>query len=155
MQIHLISVGTRMPLWVQQGFDEYRKRLPRESALKLLEVQMKKRTKNCDIQRLIAAEGKQILSLIPPAALIIAMDLSGKQWSTEQLASALEGWQLQYRHVALLVGGPDGLSKECLDRANQRWCLSELTFPHPLVRIIIAEQLYRSWSLLENHPYHR
>ena len=155
MQIHLISVGTRMPLWVQQGFDDYTKRLPREFALKLLEVQMKKRTKNCDIQRLVATEGKQILSLIPPAALVIAMDLSGEQWSTKQLASALDAWQLEYRHVALLVGGPDGLSKECLDRANRRWSLSGLTFPHPLVRIIIAEQLYRSWTLLKNHPYHR
>ena len=118
MQIHLISVGTRMPLWIQQGFDEYSKRLPRECALNLLEVQMKKRTKNCDLQRLIKEEGRQILSFIPPSALVIAMDLSGEHWSTEQLASALGSWQLQYRHVTLLIGGPDGLSKECLAQAN-------------------------------------
>ena len=100
-------------------------------------------------------EGERILAAIPDNHHVVALDVKGKAWSTEQLAQQLAHWQADGRDVSLLVGGPDGLTDDCLQRANQRWSLSALTFPHPLVRIVMAEQLYRAWAVLQNHPYHR
>jgi 23S rRNA (pseudouridine1915-N3)-methyltransferase len=86
---------------------------------------------------------------------VITLDVKGKPWSTEQLSQQLDSWMMSGRDVSLLVGGPEGLSPACLQRAEQSWSLSPLTFPHPLVRIVVAEQLFRAWSILTNHPYHR
>jgi 23S rRNA (pseudouridine1915-N3)-methyltransferase len=102
-----------------------------------------------------AEEGRQILAAIPPQARVVALDVGGKGWDTATLATRVRDWMQEGRDVALLVGGPDGLSRDCLERAELRWSLSALTFPHALVRVIIAEQLYRSWSILAGHPYHR
>jgi 23S rRNA (pseudouridine1915-N3)-methyltransferase len=155
MIIYLISVGNKMPRWVEEGYREYAKRLPAECALKLLEIQPGHRGKSADINRAISDEGDRMLKAIPKNCLVVALDVQGKSWSTEQLADQLEGWLADGRDLALLVGGPEGLDPRCLAQSDLRWSLSALTMPHPLVRVVVAEQLYRAWSLVRNHPYHR
>ncbi len=155
MQINLIAVGERMPGWVQQGFDEYAKRLPPECGLRLIEVAAGKRGKNADIARIRRGESERLLTAVPKSARILALEVDGKSWSTEQLAKQLERWMAEGQDVALLIGGPDGLTEQVRTAAQQQWSLSSLTLPHPLVRVIVAEQLYRAWSILHNHPYHR
>jgi 23S rRNA (pseudouridine1915-N3)-methyltransferase len=155
MQIHLISVGNRMPSWVKEGYDEYAKRLPRECELLLKEIPPGQRGKNCDVARIVRDEGLRMNAAIPLGAHTVALDLSGKTWSTIGLAQALLRWQEYGKPVALLIGGPEGLAESIKTQAVESWSLSALTFPHPLVRIMVAEQLYRAWSILHNHPYHR
>jgi 23S rRNA (pseudouridine1915-N3)-methyltransferase len=155
MRIRLIAVGTKMPSWVEEGVHEYQKRLPPELKLEVRELPLGKRGKGADIKRAIASEGQQMLSAIGNNDQVIALDVKGKPWSTEQLAKELGDWQLQGDNISLLVGGPDGLAPECLERANKRWSLSPLTLPHPLVRVVLAEQLYRAWTINNNHPYHK
>lgn len=155
MHIDLICVGQKMPLWVETGFNEYAKRLPPSCRLNLIEIPLRKRTKNADLTRLQRQEGEQMLAAIAQGAFVIALDECGQTWNSLQLAKQLAHWMQEYSTCALLVGGPDGLSTKCLQRAQQRWSLSPLTLPHQLVRIIVAEQLYRAWTLLNNHPYHR
>lgn len=155
MRIALIAVGSRMPDWVEQGYQEYARRLPADYALQLVEIGAGKRGKGADIARITQQEGEKMLAAIPKGARVIALDVQGRGWSTEQLAQAMDEWRHDGRDVALLVGGPEGLAPECLAQAEQRWSLSPLTLPHPLVRIVVAEQLYRAWSILHHHPYHR
>jgi 23S rRNA (pseudouridine1915-N3)-methyltransferase len=155
MQINIIAVGNRMPKWVEQGFDDYAKRLPREFQLVLKEVSPGKRGKNTDTARIIREEGERMLQATPSDAHIVTLDIPGKPWTTVQLSEALQRWQENTRHVALMIGGPEGLAEEVRQRARESWSLSPLTFPHPLVRIIVAEQIYRAWSILKSHPYHR
>lgn len=144
-----------MPDWVQAGYSEYAKRLPRECALELKEIPLATRGKNADITRAIEKESEAMLAAVPTQERVIALDVLGKPQTTETLAEALRNWQMEGGNTSFLIGGPDGLSTDCLNRATQRWSLSGLTLPHPLVRIVLAEQLYRAWSLLNNHPYHR
>jgi len=155
MNIHLIAVGEKMPRWVQDGYSEYAKRLPTECALRLIEVPAGKRGKNADIARLIRDESERMLAAIPKGAAVLALEVGGRSWSTEQLAQNLDDWMGSGRDLALLVGGPDGLSLAARKAADQLWSLSPLTLPHPLVRVVLAEQIYRAWSILRNHPYHR
>ncbi|BCX89045.1 23S rRNA (pseudouridine1915-N3)-methyltransferase [Methylomarinovum tepidoasis] len=155
MHVHLIAVGTRMPAWVEAGFDDYRKRLPREWRLQLHEIPLRRRGKAGETTRLIETEGAQMLSACPQGAHLVALDNRGQQWSTEALAQRLADWQQAGRDLAFLIGGPEGLAPACRQQAETCWSLSKLTFPHPLVRIIVVEQLYRAWSLLRGHPYHR
>jgi 23S rRNA (pseudouridine1915-N3)-methyltransferase len=155
VHIQLVCVGNKMPAWVAQGYEEYAKRMPRECELRLKEIPPGLRGKNTDTARTIGEEGQKMQAAIPAGQHVVALDLSGKEWSTPQLSEALARWLAGGRNVSLLVGGPDGLAPDCLERADERWCLSALTFPHPLVRIILAEQIYRAYSLLHNHPYHR
>lgn len=155
MRINLIAVGTRMPAWVEAGVDEYRKRLPPELSLQIREIPLGKRGKNADIARAMAQEGEAMLAAIGARDRVVALEVKGKAWSTEQLAQQLAAWQMSGDDVALLVGGPDGLAPSCQARANERWSLSPLTLPHPLVRVLLAEQLYRAWSINNKHPYHR
>ena len=155
MDIYLIAVGEKMPRWVQEGYGEYAKRLPAECALKLVEIAPGKRGKNADIARAMRDEGERMLAAIPKGAHVVALEVKGRDWSTEQLAEQLDGWMAGGRDIALLVGGPEGLADGCRARADQQWSLSPLTLPHPLVRVLLAEQLYRAWSILRNHPYHR
>lgn len=155
MQIHLITVGTKMPSWVQQGYDEYAKRLPRECELILKEISAGKRGKNSDTARIVKDEGERMLAAIPANSHLVTLDLGGKMWSTQELSQAMQRWQGNGQHVSLLIGGPEGLADSVKQRARESWCLSNLTFPHPLVRIIVAEQIYRAYSILQNHPYHR
>ncbi|MCG6966620.1 MAG: 23S rRNA (pseudouridine(1915)-N(3))-methyltransferase RlmH [Chromatiaceae bacterium] len=155
MQIHLIAVGERMPAWVQAGYQEYAKRLPAECALRLVEIAAGRRGKNADIPRIMRDETERLLAVVPKGAGVVALEVGGQRWSTEQLAVRLADWMHRGQDVALLVGGPDGLSDAARAAAGQLWSLSPLTLPHPLVRILVAEQLYRAWSILRNHPYHR
>lgn len=155
MRIHLIAVGERMPGWVQQGYEEYAKRLPPECSLRLIEIAPGRRGKGVDLARAIQDEGERMLAATPKGSLVLALDERGKEWATLELAEQLRGWLQGGRDVALLVGGPDGLAPACRDRAEGIWSLSRLTLPHPLVRVVVAEQLYRAWSVLQNHPYHR
>ncbi|MBB3332207.1 23S rRNA (pseudouridine1915-N3)-methyltransferase [Halomonas campaniensis] len=155
MRVRLLAVGTRMPAWVTQGVEEYRKRLPRDFALEVEEIAPGQRGKNADIPRAMALEAERIRARLRGDEQVVALEVGGKAWSTEQLAEQAEAWRLEGRDVALLVGGPDGLEPGLSAAADQRWSLSPLTLPHPLVRILLAEQLYRAWTLMVGHPYHR
>ncbi|MGM0593302.1 MAG: 23S rRNA (pseudouridine(1915)-N(3))-methyltransferase RlmH [Pseudomonadota bacterium] len=155
MRLHLIAVGQRMPGWVEQGYDEYARRLPPECSLKLHEIPAGKRGKNADIVRLTRQEGERMQAVIPKGARVVGLEVKGRAWTTEQLSERLERWMSEGRDVALLVGGPEGLEPGLSARADEQWSLSPLTLPHPLVRIVVAEQLYRAWSIIKGHPYHR
>ncbi len=155
MRIWLIAVGQRMPAWVEAGYAEYAKRLPPENPLKLVEIPAGKRGKGADIARLTAQEGERMLAAIPASARVVTLEVEGRPWNTPQLATRLAEWRQGGRDLALLVGGPEGLAPACVARADERWSLSPLTLPHPLVRIVVAEQLYRAGTLLAGHPYHR
>lgn len=155
MRISVVAVGTRMPAWVTQGIEEYTRRLPRELKLAWIEIPLAQRGKDVAARQWRAAEGEQILKAIPAGERVIALAVDGKRLSTEQLAQNLSAWQLSGDNYSLMIGGPDGLSPACLARAEQCWSLSDLTLPHPLVRVLLAEQLYRAWTITVNHPYHR
>ncbi len=155
MEINLIAAGTRMPAWVNDAYQQYARRMPRECRLNLTEIPLGQRSKSGSVERAVAGEGKRMLAAISSDQNVIALDINGHSWSTEQLAGQLESWLQNGRNISLLVGGPDGLSELCLARAQQRWSLSPLTLPHPLVRVLLAEQLYRAWSVTSGHPYHR
>ena len=155
MKFNLIVVGQRVPDWIAGGYHEFAKRLPAEHRITLIEIATSKRHKSSDTKRLLEREGKQMSAVIPKTSIVIALDVKGQQWSTQQLADRFAAWQHEGRDITLLVGGPDGLAQDCLERAQYIWSLSHLTFPHALVRIIVAEQLYRAWSINNEHPYHR
>jgi 23S rRNA (pseudouridine1915-N3)-methyltransferase len=144
-----------MPAWVEQGVQEYCKRLPRELNLVWREIPLARRGKDQTAQKLCEAEGERALKAIPPGERVITLDVGGRRVSTRQLAGQLESWRMSGDNYNILIGGPDGLSPACLDRADQCWSLSDLTLPHPLVRVVLAEQLYRAWTITANHPYHR
>lgn len=144
-----------MPGWVQQGFSEYVKRLSGDCRIRLIEIPAGRRGKNADVARLQRDETARMLAAVPRGALVIALEVEGRSWSTEQLSIELGRWLASGRDVALLVGGPEGLAEAARNAAELEWSLSPLTLPHPLVRVVVAEQLYRAWSLLRNHPYHR
>jgi 23S rRNA (pseudouridine1915-N3)-methyltransferase len=144
-----------MPGWVQAGWDEYAKRLPPECSLNLVEVPLGKRGKGADVARLMRQEGERMVGAIPRGAHVVTLEVEGKPWSTPTLADRLQHWLGGGSDLALLVGGPEGLAEECRALARERWSLSPLTLPHPLVRIVVAEQIYRAWSILQGHPYHR
>ena len=155
LKIKLVAVGTRMPKWVSDGYEEYAKRLNADVRLELIEIPLGFRGKNPDLKQALAQESSKIREVIPANDYVIALEVTGKPWSTTDLAEQLRSWKMQGQTVALLVGGPDGLPNDCVALAQQKWSLSKLTLPHPLVRVILAEQLYRAWSITQNHPYHR
>jgi len=155
MQIHLIAIGQRMPAWVNQGVDEFVKRMPPECRIQVVEIPASKRTKASDLNRLMHQEGEKMLAAIPKGAQVVAMDVKGKSWSTEELSQQLDGWLQGGRNVAMLIGGPEGLAPACLEKADLHLSLSKMTLPHPLVRIMLVEQLYRAVSILKHHPYHK
>jgi 23S rRNA (pseudouridine1915-N3)-methyltransferase len=155
MQIHLLAVGERMPAWVTQAFDEYAGRMPRECRLVLREIAAGKRSKGADLARIVREEGERLLAAVPKGARVVALDRLGRELSTEHLAAELNTQLGRGGDLALLVGGPEGLSEHCLSQAQAKWSLSKLTLAHPLVRVVVAEQLYRAWSILNNLPYHR
>ncbi|MFW5824683.1 MAG: 23S rRNA (pseudouridine(1915)-N(3))-methyltransferase RlmH [Marinobacter sp.] len=140
---------------VTEGFQEYARRMPRELPLDLVEIAMPHRGRNPDVGRLMQQEADAVLASSGDRDRVVALEVGGRTWSTRDLAQQLENWQLDGRDVCFLVGGPDGLHERCRERADQQWSLSALTLPHPLVRILLAEQLYRAWSITRNHPYHR
>jgi 23S rRNA (pseudouridine1915-N3)-methyltransferase len=155
MRARLIAVGERMPGWVAEGFAEYRKRLSHELPLELVELKPGLRGKGRDDARAIQDEGAAILAALPPDLHAIALDGRGKAWTSEELAGQLAAWRMGGRDIAFLIGGPDGHAPEVLARADQRWSLGPLTLPHMLVRLVLAEQLYRACKIAAGHPYHR
>jgi len=144
-----------MPAWVNSGYSEYSRRLSQDCKLELTEIPASKRTKNSDLEKIREDEGDKILSAIGKGNRVVALEVKGKAWSTEQLSNQMRNWLQGGQDISLLVGGPEGMSQRCRDRADQLWSLSPLTLPHPLVRVLLAEQLYRAWSIIKNHPYHR
>ncbi|WP_440223322.1 23S rRNA (pseudouridine(1915)-N(3))-methyltransferase RlmH [Dokdonella sp. MW10] len=155
MRTRLISVGERMPAWVGEGFAEYRKRLSRELPMDLVEIPLGNRGRTRDPVRATAEEGAAVLAALPKDAHVVALDGSGKPWSSEELAQQLAAWRMAGRDLALVIGGPDGHATEVLARSAQRWSLGPLTLPHMLVRLVVVEQLYRAATQLAGHPYHR
>lgn len=153
--MHVVAVGERMPAWVDAGFADYAKRLPAQCALHLKEIPAGKRGKNADIKRILDDEGTRLLAAIPSQAFVVALERSGRTLASEDLAQTLRDWLQNHSDVAFLIGGPEGLAPACLARAHVQWSLSALTLPHALVRVVLAEQIYRAWSLLQNLPYHR
>lgn len=155
MRIRLLAVGGKMPGWVSEGYEEYARRLPGDFRLELVELALGHRGKGADTARAIRSEGDAMLAAIPKGDRVIALTVDGRPWSTERLAEQAEEWRMSGHNLSLLVGGPDGLDPRCVAAADQKWSLSALTLPHPLVRILLAEQLYRAWTLLQGHPYHK
>jgi 23S rRNA (pseudouridine1915-N3)-methyltransferase len=155
MKIRLIAAGTRMPGWVDAGFADYAKRMPRECRLDLIEIALSRQRRSGDVARAVREEGERMLASTERSAHLVALDVRGRMLDTPQLANQLKGWMQDGRNVELLIGGPDGLAPACLENAAMRWSLSPLTLPHGLVRVVVAEQLYRAISILKGHPYHR
>jgi 23S rRNA (pseudouridine1915-N3)-methyltransferase len=155
MRARLIAVGERMPAWVADGFAEYKKRLSRELPLDLVEIRLGTRGKDRDRARAIAEEGAAVRAALPKDAHVVALDGRGSAWSSEQLAAELKRWRMEGCDVAFLIGGPDGHAADVLAASHQRWSLGPLTLPHMLVRLVVAEQLYRAMTMLAGHPYHR
>ncbi|MFT7109077.1 MAG: 23S rRNA (pseudouridine1915-N3)-methyltransferase [Psychrobacter glaciei] len=151
----MIAVGTKMPSWVEQGFNEYVKRLPSDCRIELVELPIGHRGKNQPVSKAIEKEGQSMLAAMNPKNHCVALEVFGKPWSTQNLSEQLSDWRMLGQDIDLLIGGPDGLSPECVKLAKQKWSLSPLTLPHPLVRILVGEQLYRAWTILNNHPYHK
>ena len=144
-----------MPGWVEQGVQEYSRRLPAEFSFSCIEVRLGRRGKNTDPAQAMKQEADALMAKIGKSDYVIALDVRGKVLSTEAMAGRISAIRDEGRHISLLVGGPDGLAQDCMQRAEERWSLSALTLPHPLVRIVIAEQVYRVWSIIAGHPYHR
>ena len=155
MKLELVAVGSKPPAWVREGVEEYRRRMPRECSVILTEIALAKRSKNSIPDQSRSDEAKKITLLRQPAARTIAMDIGGRQWSTPDLAVSLREWISDYPVVQFVIGGPDGLADEIISGADEVWSLSRLTFPHFLVPVLLVEQLYRAWTIINNHPYHR
>jgi 23S rRNA (pseudouridine1915-N3)-methyltransferase len=155
MRVSIIAASSRQPAWVTAGFEEYAARLRGRCTLELVEVSLGRRKKNEPAARAVEAEGERLLTALPDGAHVVALTDAGKQWSTVELAARLRAWIGTGAPLAFLIGGPDGLATACIERAAERWSLSRLTLPHGLARIAVAEALYRAWTVLEGHPYHR
>lgn len=155
MKARLIAVGERAPDWVATGYADYAKRLSHWLPLELIEIAPGLRGKNRDAVRATSEEGQRVIAALPKSAHVVALDGDGKMFSSEQLAQRLEHWRGLGRDLAFVIGGPEGHAIDVLAAAHETWSLGPLTLPHMLVRLVVAEQLYRAASLLANHPYHR
>jgi 23S rRNA (pseudouridine1915-N3)-methyltransferase len=155
MHIRLIAVGDRQPSWVDDAFGIYSQRLPREWKFRLDRIATVRRAKNDKSNSAMEAEGEQILAKIDSNEQVVMLDERGKQMTSMALAARLADWQADGRDLCFVIGGPDGVSPACRERANSIWSLSNLTLPHGLARVLFAEQIYRAWSLQAGHPYHR
>ena len=155
MKLRIVSVGHKMPDWITAGFNEYTKRMPREAQISLLEIKPEPRTTGKTTAQIMEAEAQRILAALPQNCLRIALDERGTQPTTRQLAALMQDWMREGRDVAFIIGGADGLHESVKQAAQQLLALSALTLPHAFVRVLLAEQLYRAYSLMHNHPYHR
>lgn len=155
LKITLVACGNKMPSWVNDAVSEFSKRLQDYAHFNLIEIPLAKRGKSSDLKRILEKESALIAAAIPNGAHLIALDLKGDTFSSEKLALKLEQLQQIRSHLCFLIGGPEGLLPGLLARANEHWSLSQLTLPHPLVRIVLLETLYRAWSIIHNHPYHK
>jgi len=148
-------VGKKMPEWVNSGFSEFSKRMPPELQINLVEITPSVRNKTTPIEKNIKEEGERFQSAIPSNSRLIVLDEKGKNFSSIELSKKMEDWFPQGQDIAIVIGGADGIDDRIKQQANESWSLSSFTLPHALVRVIVAEQLYRAWSILKGHPYHR
>ena len=155
MKVSLIAVGTKMPKWVTTAYGEYQKRLPKQCSLELIEVPARHRGKNADIARILRDEANAIRQTIGSHQKVVVLDRKGKHITTEKLSENLQGWIDDNQDIALIIGGPEGVDPQMLAEAEQKWSLSVMTFAHPIVRVMVAEQVYRAWSIIAGLPYHR
>lgn len=155
MKLTVLTPGSRMPRWVDEAVEEYRKRLPPELKLELRDLPLGGRGREANPARAMAEEAKSIRGAMPARDRLVVLDVTGKAFTTEQLAQQLESWQMSGDNYSLVIGGPDGVDPSLLGEAQLRWSLSPLTLPHPLVRVVLVEQLYRAWTINAGHPYHR
>jgi len=155
LKIKLIALGDKMPAWINEGFKTYAARMPSDYQLELIEVPLFKRSKNTHPSVAMQKECESLLTFIKPTDYIVALDKNGKEFSSEKLASILQKLHDESKTLVLLIGGPDGLTQELLKKTHENWSLSKLTLPHALARIVTAEQLYRAYSIIAHHPYHR
>ena len=155
MKLRIVAVGHKMPDWVTEGFGEYTKRMPREARIELVELKPEKRAGVKTGEQVLEAERSRIMAALPEGCETIALDERGESWSTLELAQAMRQWMANGRDAAFVIGGADGLHPEVKQRATRLLSLSRLTLPHGMVRVLLAEQLYRAMTVIQNHPYHR
>lgn len=158
MKIRILTIGQKMPSWVITGVEDYFKRIQPFVQTQIIELPMAKRGKNdseADILKYCQIEGESILAAMKQSEILIALEVGGREFSTEKLAETMKDWMLEGRDIVLAIGGPDGHSQAVRQAAAWHWSLSKLTLPHPLVRVMLIEQLYRAMSINHNHPYHR
>jgi len=155
MKLLVLAVGQRMSAWVTAAWEDYARRMPADYAVDLREIKPEPRTGGKTPTQLMQAEAERIRAALPPGAIVVALDEQGRDLSTAALAQQLQTWREQAQRVAFLIGGPDGLDATLKRTAHARIRLSSLTLPHPMVRVLLAEQLYRAWSIQAGHPYHR
>ena len=155
LKITVLAFGNKMPGWVSEAVQEYSKRLYDGIALQLIELSLLKRSKSTDLNRTMDKEMALMSAAIPNNARLIALDIQGETFTSEQLATKLEQVQHLSSHLCFLIGGPEGLSRALMERCHERWSLSKLTLPHTIARIVLLEAIYRAWSILHNHPYHK
>ena len=155
MRVSILSVGHRMPAWIRDGFEEYTRRMPPDLRIELVELKPEERGAGRSVDKAIDAEGGRILAALPQGAQLLALDERGKSVTTQGLSVMLAGWMRDGAHPAFVIGGADGLSEAVKSRADKLLSLSALTLPHALVRVVLAEQIYRAWTILARHPYHR
>lgn len=155
MKLVVAAVGTRMPGWVTTAWDDYAKRLPSDCSLELREIRPEDRRSGKTPAQMMAAEAERLRACVPPGALTVALDERGRDVSTMDVFHTLQEWRTTTQHVVFFIGGPDGLDDGLKREAGLRWRVSSMTLPHPMVRVLLAEQLYRAWAIMTNHPYHR
>ena len=155
MKVFIIAVGNKMPNWIQQGFNEYIKRLPHEISIQLIEIKPEKRSSGKTVEQLLYSESERILAALPSGCRMIVLDGRGHQWTTLEFSQVIKQWLLDSNAIAFVIGGADGLHPNLKRTAHKTFALSHLTLPHAMVRVVLAEQLYRAVSVLQGHPYHR
>lgn len=155
MKLVVAAVGTRMPDWVSTAWDDYAKRMPADCALELREIKAEDRRTGKSPAQMMALEAERLNAIVTPGAVTVALDEKGRDISTMDVFRSLEQWRATTSQVVFFIGGPDGLDDTLKRDANLRWRLSSMTLPHPMVRVVLAEQLYRAWAIMNNHPYHR
>jgi len=155
MKIYLIAVGKKMPDWINTGYSEFSKRMPPELQINLIEITPSTRNKSTAIEKNIKEEGERIQSAIPDNSKLIVLDEKGKDFSSIALSKEMESWLPMGQDISIVIGGADGIDPVIKQQADEKWSLSSLTLPHALVRVVVAEQLYRAWSIMKGHPYHR
>ncbi len=152
MKIHLIAVGKKMPDWINTGYSEFSKRMPPELQINLIEITPSTRNKSTSIEKNIKEEGERIQSAIPDNSKLIVLDEKGKDFSSIALSKEMESWLPMGQDISIVIGGADGIDPVIKQQADEKWSLSSLTLPHALVRVVVAEQLYRAWSIMKGHP---
>ena len=155
MKLWVLAVGHKMPHWIQLGFAEYAKRMPPELALELREIKPEPRSSKHNTASLLNAEKQRIEAALPKNARLVVLDEHGQDWTTQQLAQVLPSWREDGRDIAFVIGGADGLDRALQQQAEVLLRVSSFTLPHAMVRVLLAEQLYRAWSITQQHPYHR